>query len=147
MKSLFLASALILASSASFASNEGIECPKIKLVCSHSVLSKTTHNYELKNSKEAALAGVNNDEPSLPANECESFVSFNSAIQANKTLRASLQGENSNQLMAYIYVGEGFGATNPQYSSEVTLNQTFNLHFNQEKLTCKVVKTSYSENY
>ena len=150
MKSLLLASAVSfvsLASSATFASNEGIECPKIKLVCSHSVLSNTSHNYELKNTQEAALAGVNNDEPSLPANECESFVSFNSAIQAKKTLRASLQGENINQLMAYIYVSEGFGAVNPQFSSEVTLNQSFNLHFNQEQLSCKVVKTSYSENY
>jgi len=147
MKSLFLASALILASSASHASNEGIECPKIKLICSHSVLSNTTHNYEINSSKEASLTGVNNDEPSLPANECESYVTFNSAIQSKKILRASLHGEDINQLMAYIYVGVGFEATNPQFSIEVTLNQSFNLQINQEKLTCTVVETSYSENY
>ena len=147
MKSLMLTIALILASSISFAKPDGIECPKIKLVCSHSVLSNMTHNYEQKSTQESPLAGVNNDEPSLPHNECESYLSFNSVSQKNKTLRAFLNGEDVKKLMAFVYVSEISGATYPQFSIEVNLNQTFKLHLGQEELKCKVVDYSSTKSY
>jgi hypothetical protein len=135
-----------MASSASFATTEGIECPKIKLVCSHSVLSNKSHNFEISSTQEAPLTGINDDEPSLPNNECEASISFKSATQDQKTLGANLQGEKSNQLLAYLYIVEPTGAAIPQFSMEVALNQSFNLHYNQEQMTCKLVDSTPSKN-
>ncbi len=119
--------------STSFTVN-ALECRTERLTCSHFRLNDVG-GYHLVKTESASFIGVNNDEPSLPANECVLDLSFKSSVN-NQNLHVTLYDD----LTTYFYVGVDYGALNPQFQLEASLNKEMSLTTKTEKMTCVLNK-------
>jgi len=130
-KFLLLVIATTLTSRAAFA----IDCPKIKLNCDHKVLDGKKFYYKTVESKTSEFVGINDDEPSGPADTCEAGLSFKS-LKQGETLNAHVKED----LHTYFYVGINYGAKNPQFDLEAQLNKEMSLTLENEKLVCTLIQ-------
>ena len=112
-----------------------IDCPKIKLNCDHKILDGKKFYYKIVESKTSEFVGINDDEPSGPANTCEAGLSFKS-LKQGETLNAHVKED----LHTYFYVGINYGAKNPQFDLEAELNKEMSLSVENEKLVCTLIQ-------
>lgn len=111
----------------------GLDCPKAKLVCTLEKLGDKGA-YQLVDSSETVFAGINDDEPSLPANACEARTFFS----AEKTgegvsLNAVVTAEDST---AYLFAYQGTAALEPQFSQRVSPGKPLRINYKSARMTC-----------
>ena len=124
---------IILAGTIFFStSSQAIECPKYTLKCDHKILN-TIGYYETVESVKTQFIGINDDEPSLPANECEARVSFslnNPDLSFNITIKEDLTA------YLYLFSAANHGVTGPQFQTEAVTTKSISISSKNELMTC-----------
>lgn len=111
---------------------EAIECPKYTLKCDHKILNSIGF-FETVETSNTSFIGINDDEPSLPANECEAHTSFSlniSDLSFNITIKEDLTA------YLYLFSKSNHGVTGPQFQTEAVVNKSISISSNDELMTC-----------
>jgi hypothetical protein len=112
--------------------SQAIECPNLTLSCEHKVLTKIGY-YQTVETKTANFIGVNDDEPSLPPNECNAYISFqNSDLSLGNSLNITVKED----LDTFLYLGITNGAANPQFEVIATPNKYMTISAKKDLMTC-----------
>lgn len=131
--SLFVFLSLLAAKS--FALN----CPTIPLNCTLFSLDAKTHAYQSVAANSVDFVGVNDDEPSLPATNCEAHISLKTKDSQGPFI-ATVSG--TNKLTGYFYIGKETGARDPQFSTEMIVNQKVTIYNQQQRMECELTHPS-----
>jgi hypothetical protein len=106
------------------------ECPNYTLHCEHKVLNDKGY-FETKESKTTTFLGVNHDEPSMPANECEASISI-PTTESGKNFNVVVKDD----LRAFFHVSKNYGAMGPQFSTNAVPNSDVTIYLQSEIMTC-----------
>ncbi len=123
----FLLSTLLVMSATSFA----YTCPELKLECDQIKFLPERSEKVLTLTSE--FKAINDDEPSLPPNQCQAYLSFQ--IQSSKATMNVSVDEN---LETYMYIFEAQGAQDPQFSLKAQPNQEFQMYYKSTRLVCRL---------
>jgi hypothetical protein len=125
---------LVLMIVMSSASAWAFECPKYTLSCQLEKVNEKGGNYIAAEAK-GEFIGINQDEPSLPANECQATVTFS---KEQTGIGLTLNALVKDNMRAYQYATKDLGALDPQSEVEAVPGKTFALYIQKTSMICSL---------